>query len=275
MVAAPSPLGALRYEVLPFAGAETEAKAVGPGLTLTVTCSPRHGMDATVDVACRLRELGHVVVPHVAARMIRGSEHLDGLLERMAGAGIADVYLIGGDAAQPLGPYASAVDLIGELRAHRRAPRTVGIAAYPEGHPLIDPDALADALRRKAAHADYMVTQLCFDPGVLLDWVERTREAGIDLPLYAGVPGAVDRRKLLEISLRVGVGGSVSFVRKQRGLRRLVSRPAAAAERLTDSLGPLVGGELGIAGLHFFTFNRLVETLRLAERGRLGRSASA
>lgn len=269
-VAIPEPLGTIRYEVLPFASAESEAQALdGRALTLTLTCSPRHGLDSALDVACRLRELGHVVVPHVAARMLRDPEHLDTLLERMAAAGIADVFLVGGDAEQPLGPYSSALDVIADLRAHPQAPRSIGVAAYPEGHPRIDPQTLADALQSKAEYADYMVTQICFDPEVLLRWIGQTRAGGVQLPLFVGVPGAVQRRKLLEISMRVGVGASVKFVRKQRGLRRLVTRPLAATERLTGAVAPLIGGELGIAGFHFFTFNRLVETARFVDR-RLG-----
>jgi methylenetetrahydrofolate reductase (NADPH) len=264
-VATPQPLGAYRFEVLPFASAVSEAKAVEPQ-TLTLTCSPRHGLDAALDMACRLRELGHVVVPHVAARMLRGPEHLDALLARMAAAGIADVFLVGGDVEQPLGPYSSALDVIADLRAHPQAPRSIGVAAYPEGHPLIDPHTLADALQRKAPHADYMVTQICFDPDVLLRWIAATRAGGVQLPLFVGVPGAVHRRKLLEISMRVGVGASVKFIRNQRGLRRLVSRPLAATERLTGAVAPLIGGDLGIAGFHFFTFNRLVETKRFVDQ---------
>jgi methylenetetrahydrofolate reductase (NADPH) len=266
MVPGPTPLPEVRYEVLPFASVEPAVREARAPLTLTVTCSPRHGVDAALDVACRLRAAGHAVVLHIAARMLRGPEHLDSLLERMAAAWVTDVFLVGGDVQEPLGPYASALDVIGDLRAHPQAPRSIGVPAYPEGHPLIDTDTLARALLLKAPHADYMTTQICFDPEVILRWLEQTRAAGVQLPLFVGVPGAVDRRRLLEISLRVGVGTSVAFIRKQRGVRRLFGRPLAAAERLTAAMAPLAGGELGIAGLHFFTFNRLVETTRFVDR---------
>jgi methylenetetrahydrofolate reductase (NADPH) len=68
------------------------------------------------------------------------------------------------------------------------------------------------------------------------------------------------------VSLRVGVGASVSFIRKQRGLRHLLGRPLGASERLMAATLLLMGPELGVAGLHFFTFNRLVETTRFVER---------
>lgn len=258
-------LGVIRYEVLPFDSAESEVSGVQRHLTLTVTCSPRHGNDRTVEVACRLRERGHTVIVHLAARMVRGPEHLDALLSRMAEAGLDHVFLVGGDAAEPLGPYRSAVDLLPVIRSHTHAPSTVGVTAYPEGHPLIDDLTLLDALRRKSHAADYMVTQLCFNPDTVVRWLAGVRDAGVSLPVYVGVPGAVDRRRLVELSLRVGVGASISFVRKQRGLRLFARRTSDVAGELLGAIGPQVGGRSGIAGLHFFTFNRLVETVRFVE----------
>jgi len=256
----------VRFEVLPFGRAEADAAATSGPLTLTVTCSPQHGMDSALDVACSLRRLGHTVVLHLAARMVRGPEHLDVLLDRMHEAGITDVFLVGGDAPEPLGPYASGVELIKPLRAHPRAPRTIGVPAYPEGHPLIDRQTLSAALRAKAPHADYMTSQICFDHEALLHWLESARADGIDLPLYVGVPGAVDRRRLLEISLRVGVGASVRFVRKQRGIAGLLRRPADGSASVVAAVLPLVGTDLGIAGFQFFTFNRLVATTQVVDQ---------
>ena len=258
-------LGVFRFELLPFDSAESALSRVARSLTLTVTCSPRHGNDHTINLARRLRGRGHTVIVHLAARMVRGPEHLDELLTRMAAAGLDHAFLVGGDASEPLGPYASALELLPALRSHPNAPSTVGVTAYPEGHPHIDESTLLDALRRKSADADYMVTQLCFDPGVVVRWLGGVREAGVSLPVYVGIPGVVDRRRLVELSLRVGVGASVSFIRKQRGTRLFARRGAGAATELLDAIGPLVGGESGIAGLHFFTFNRLAETVCFAD----------
>lgn len=262
MTSSPPPLANVRYEVLPFGSAEQEAAATSQPLTLTVTCSPKQGMDVAVDVAARLRELGHVVVLHTAARMVRGPEHLHALLGRMADAGIVDVFLVAGDADRPLGPYRSGLDLIEIMRAHTYPPRSIGIPGYPEGHPLINDESLIGALVAKARHADYMTTQICFDPDTVLSWVDFTRRIGVDLPVYVGVPGPVDRRRLVEISMRVGVGSSIRFLRKQRGARRLFGRPSDATDRLVDAIAPAIGHRHGIAGLHFFTFNELVATNR-------------
>jgi vanillate/3-O-methylgallate O-demethylase len=245
-----------RFEILPFGRGEAEAAELPEHVRLTVTCSPKHGLDESIGTATRLRALGHSVTVHLAARMVRDRGHLDELLATMQEAGIDDAFVIGGDATPPHGPYASAVELLPLVHEHRFRPATLGIAGYPEGHPLIEDAELADALSQKVPHADYITTQLCFDPGAVLAWVERIRADGIDLPVIAGIPGIVDRAKLLEISMRVGVGPSLSFLRKQRGLRNLLRLSARSADSLYDALAP----SDRIAGLHFYTFNRLRET---------------
>jgi methylenetetrahydrofolate reductase (NADH) len=249
-----------QFEVLPFARAEEEAAKLTEPVRLTVTCSPAHGLDRTVETATRLRALGHDVTAHLAARMVRDRAHLDNVLATMADAGI-DAFVIGGDASPPAGPYSSAGEVLPLVHEHPHRPGSIGIAGYPEGHPLIDDATLARVLQEKSALADYVTTQLCFDPDALLAWVRRTREAGVELPVLAGVPGIVDRAKLLEISMRVGVGPSLSFLRKQGGLRGLLRLSGASADRLYDALAPYVDDpELNLAGFHYFTFNRLVAT---------------
>jgi methylenetetrahydrofolate reductase (NADPH) len=250
-----------RFEVLPLGKSEEEAAQLPSPVRLTVTCSPKHGPDRTVEVAKRLTALGHALTVHLAARMVRDRAHLDKLLTEMAEAGVDDVFLIGGDSTHPHGPYGSAMDLLPIISDHPRRPDRIGIAGYPEGHPKIDPEALAEALKQKSTLADYITSQLCFDPDQLLAWVADTRERGVTLPLLVGAPGVVDRGRLLKVSMRIGVGASLSFVRKQHGLRRLLSHPAATADRIHDAVTPCLGDpELNIIGFHFYTFNQVVDT---------------
>ena len=250
-----------QFEVLPFGRAEEEAARLPEPARLTVTASPTHELDQTIETATRLRSQGHVLTVHLAARMIRDRAHLDRLLAAMAQAGIDDAFVIGGDTTPSVGPFASAGELIAIVHEHPDRPRSIGIAGYPEGHPLIDSATLANVLKQKSAFADYVTTQLCFDPDGLLAWIRETRRAGVRLPVLAGVPGIVDRRRLLEISVKVGVGPSLSFLRKQGGLRNLVRLSGKSADHLYDALAPrLDDPELELAGFHYFTFNRLVET---------------
>ncbi len=244
--------------MLPFERAAREAAELPEPARLTVTSSPRHGADQTVDFAVRLCELRHVVIPHLAARAVRDEAHLDELLTRVEGAGVDEVFVIGGDNPEPAGAYSSAGELLPMVRERFGK---VGIAAYPEGHPQIDPDALARVLAEKSAHADYMVTQMCFDPDALLRWLRDTREQGVTLPVIIGVPGAVDRKRLVEVSMRIGVGPSVAYVRKQRGLRALLRRPTSTADKLIEALVPCMDEpDLNVAGFHYYTLNALIDT---------------
>ena len=240
-----------RFEVMPFGRAVDEAGQLPEPVRLTVTCSPKHGLDESIVVAGQLRGQGHEVTLHLAARMVRDRAHFDSLLAEMARLGIDDAFVIAGDADPPLGPYSSAVELLPLIHEHEHRPQTLGIAGYPEGHPLIDDARLAAAFEEKAPLADYVATQMCFDPDAIVRFA-----AGVELPVLAGVPGLVDPAKLLEISLRVGVGPSLRYLRKQRGLRSLLKLSGASAQRLHDALAP----RPEIAGFHYFTFNRLLDT---------------
>src|SRR2546421_6960732 len=213
-----SPDDRIQYEVLPFARSEEQAAQLPNPVRLTVTCSPKHGPDRSIEFARRLCALGHCLTVHVAARMIRDRDHLDALMDAMANAGVDDVFLIGGD-ADPLGSFSSALQLLPLIAEHPRRPETIGIAGYPEGHPKIAPETLDHALREKSTMADYVTTQMCFDPEALRKWTVQLREHEITLPVLVGMPGKVARKRLLEMSVRVGVGPSVSFLRKQRGIR--------------------------------------------------------
>jgi methylenetetrahydrofolate reductase (NADPH) len=253
--------GEARYEILPFGKGPEQAKEIGTPLHLTVTVSPKHGIDRTVEVALAAREAGHTVTLHVAARMVRGEDHLTEILEQADDAGIDDLFVIGGDAPEPLGPYTAAGELLELIVRHPKRPRLIGIGSYPEGHPSIPPDVLEAALQEKAKVADYFATQLCFDTKALVTWLEGVRRSGIDLPVYLGAVGPIERTRLLEISTRIGVGPSLRFLRKQRGLMQLFRNPANSANRFFDQLHPRVGDEhLGIAGFHLFTFNDLIGT---------------
>jgi methylenetetrahydrofolate reductase (NADH) len=249
-----------RFEVLPFDDMVEEAHGLPQPARVAVTCSPKHGPDGGLAMAVRLRQLGHTLTVHVAARMVRDRDHLDRLLAGMADAGIEDLFLIGGDVEEPVGEYSAAQELLDLLADHPRRPELIGVAGYPEGHPKISDEELERALRAKSRLADYVVTQMCFDAEALRRWIERERERGMDLPVVIGMPGKVTRRKLVRMSARIGVGPSLDFLRKQKGLRALLSR-RSTADRLLDGVAPMLDeAGLAVAGFQYFTFNELCQT---------------
>ena len=258
-----SQAGPPQFEVLPFQQAQKEAARLPEPARLTVTSSPRHGPEQTIEIAVALKALGHSVTPHLAARLVRDRDHLETLLSRLETAEIDDLFVIGGDSHSAAGEFSSAEELLPLIRERPHSVRRIGIAGYPEGHPLIDQEALDAALERKTLLADYVTTQMCFDPDALFGWIRGLRERGIELPVLVGMPGMVDRRRLLEVSIRIGVGPSLSFVREQHGFRNLVWRPSHALDHLFDAIVPRIyDPPLRFGGFHYYTFNQLVDTWR-------------
>lgn len=266
--AAPSPgssphpgsaLSRPQFEVIPLPGiAEAVLAHLPPGTRVTVTASPAQGLDATLETAHALARGGVVAIPHLAARMVPGPRQLEQLLERLGEAGIAELFVIAGDASPPAGPYEGALALLETIAPARRG-LTVGVGAHPEGHPFVDAPAALELLRRKAEHASYVATQMLFAPGPLVQWVAGLREAGIDVPVRPGVAAPASRTRLLRIGARIGVGRSLRMLTEEgSGVRRLLTPghwdPGPLLTELAAAEAP------GLIAPHVFTFNALEET---------------
>lgn len=252
---------AVRLEVLPVEGiVERVVAALPRDLHLTVTCSPRLGVDRTVSVAEDLVSAGYRVTPHLAASMVADRLHVERIARRLDAARVTDVFVVGGDAKEPAGDYRSAAALLDHLTSTPTPPSEIGIAGYPDGHPLICDDDLYKALVDKARFATYLVTQMCFDTAAINRWVTTIGQLGVDVPVHLGVPGPVQRKKLVEISARIGVGGSVRFMTKnRRAMTQLLLRRRYCPERLVTEASRLEPLAKRIGGLHVFTFNQLTE----------------
>ena len=120
----------------------------------------------------------------------------------------------------------------------------------------------------KQPFASYVVTQLCFDADAILDWISYIRRREVRLPVFVGLPGAVDRKKLLQVSLKVGVVDSVRFLKKQAGLVSMLLKPGGySPDVIVERLAPYAGDKhYDIAGLHLYTFNQVEGTEQWRQR---------
>jgi methylenetetrahydrofolate reductase (NADPH) len=251
-----------RYEVLPTPSTEDKVLAsLPPERTVTVTASPGKGLDATFDLAERLTGHGYPVVPHIAARMVSGRSELQEICDRLTGKGITKVFVPGGD-AEPAGDYADAFSLLEDLADLGHPFEQVGITGYPETHPTISDDLTVQSMWDKRRHATHIVSNLTFDPKAISSWVTRLRARGVTMPLLLGIPGPVDRAKLLATATKIGVGESTRFLTKHRGtFMRLAAPGGFTGERFLEQCAPVLGTEEALAeGVHVFTFNQIAET---------------
>ncbi|WGW13658.1 methylenetetrahydrofolate reductase [Saxibacter everestensis] len=256
-------LSGARYEVLPTTGAVDKVlESVAPGRTITVTASAAKGLEATIDVAEVLSRNGYHAVPHLAARMIRDAHELRDISDRLAAAGIDSIFVPAGDATPPAGDFAASLDLLRCLAELDHPFRQIGIAGYPESHPFIADDVVSQALVDKRDYATNIVSNLCFDPKLVTGWLDRLRSAGTGTPVLIGMPGPIERHKLLTMATKIGLGDSAKFLAKNRRLfTRILAPGGYGPERFISGLAPALNSERArVQGLHLYTFNQIAET---------------
>ncbi len=255
----------LTFEVVPMSGLDEAIDALPPASEVSVTCSPVKGIAETMRRSDQLRSLGHTPIPHIAARMVESRTHVAEIARWLRSEQIGRMFLVGGDAT-PAGPYTDAASFLRDLLEAGPALHAIGVTAYPDGHSAIDSAHLSQALHDKQAILDeagivgYASTQMCFDPGRITSWLTRERRNGFDLPVHLGVAGVVDRTKLMTMGARLGIGTSLSFLRKnRRAIGKLMTQGGYDPDTLLDPLAPDLEA-LRVSGLHCFTFNQVEAT---------------
>jgi methylenetetrahydrofolate reductase (NADPH) len=256
-----------RYEVLPLDGIEEQVRAhLGTDVKVTVTASPRKGLEATLALSERLAAAGYPVVPHLSARLVRDRAHLEEVLARLLEAGVRELFVPAGDAAEP-GEFHGAADLLAAMGPLRERFDDVGITGYPESHHLISDEETIQAMFAKAPMASCIISQLCFDPDVIDGWIREVRRRGTRLPIWIGMPGSVDYAKLVRISMKIGLGESARFLRRHGSwMSRLMTRQFKP-DPLMHGLAPTVADPAAnVAGFHLYTFNEVARTERWRRR---------
>ena len=80
--------------------------------------------------------------------------------------------------------------------------------------------------------------------------------------MVVGLPGCVERRKLAEVSLQVGVGTSLRYLARHR--RELVALARSRTYDPTALAGAIAAHldepDLRLQGAHLFTFNQVAAT---------------
>jgi len=259
-------LSDVTYDLMPSEGFEDALSPLPEDARVAVVLTPDLGIEPTVERTELAAERGYEVVPHVAARFIEDRDELDAVAGRLADAGVTDVFVPGGDRDEPVGAFTSAHELLVALEELGYSFPEVGIGGYPTGHESIDDATLAAAMERKAPHATYLVTQLCFDAGTVLEWIEGARERGIDLPVEPGIPGVVDYRRLMALSRRWEIADPLRFIQKTTGVLGFARAMIGSDGRfdpgeMVETLAPYYGDpEYDLHRLRLYTFNQTEDT---------------
>ena len=176
--------------------------------------------------------------------------------------------LIAGDQQQARGPFASSLQVLETGLPQKHGIGLIYVAGHPEGHPRVAREIMDDALKQKLAWgrdhgiAMRVVTQFCFEPEPVVEWLQRF-ETEFDAPVRIGLAGPATPATLLKFALRCGVGNSVRALQSQaaRFTRLLVE---TAPDDLVDGLiaAASEGRLRTMPGFHVFPFGGLRATAR-------------
>ncbi len=266
-----APLRALvavpKFELIPLKSALDAAEALPDGANVTVTASPSHGIESTIELAEQMAERGHDAVPHLSAHMIRDRAHLSELLDRCRAAGFQEAFVVGGD-AKDRGELHDGLSLLRAMHELGHPFTTIGVPSYPEGHADISGPRLLEVLLEKQPYASYMATQMCFNPDAIVGWIAEMRRQGVHLGVHLGTPGVADMAKLMTISARIGVADSARYLKKnKRMVGHLLTPGKFGPDALLEGMAPAFGDPSArIQALHMFTFNQVGATVEWQQR---------
>ena len=184
---------------------------------------------------------------------------ISAVVENLKEKGINNILALRGDIPEGFDrtkcEYHYASELIGDIRSHGEF--CIGGACYPESHPE-SKNSFYDIKNLKIkvdCGCEFLTTQMFFDNNILYNFLYRIREAGITVPVVAGimpVTNAVQIKRIMSISQSalpqrfvriVDRYGSKPEAMKQAGV-------AFATEQIIDLYAN------GINAVHIYTMNK-------------------
>lgn len=269
--------GAIELPCLPYT-LEITGKAIGEivaaqqvipqGTAINIAFLGNENHAQRIHAAKTIRDCGFEPVPIISSRRLLSVEDRDQLLSGLIkDAAPKRFLLVGGDPAQPAGPFQDSLSLLNNKIVESFGIRHVAITGYPEGHPKIDQQELWRCLKwkldylRQAECSVEITTQFGFDAQAAVRWIERLRSEGIDTPVRVGIPGPADAAKLLRFAKQFGVVASASIMRRYGlSLANLMRR--SVADRYWEDLNALLSKQnLERVYFHLYPFGGVAESV--------------
>ncbi len=268
--------GVMQLPCLPYT-LEITGKAIGEivaaqqvipqGTAINIAFLGNENHAQRIHAAKTIRDCGFEPVPIISSRRLLSVEERDQLLSSLIREAAPKRFLlVGGDPAQPAGPFQDSLSLLNSKIVESFGICHVAITGYPEGHPKIDQQELWRCLKwkldylRQAECSVEITTQFGFDAQAVVRWIERLRSEGIVTPVRVGIPGPADAAKLLRFAKQFGVVASASIMRRYGlSLANLMRR--SVADRYWEDLNALLlKQDLGQVYFHLYPFGGVAES---------------
>ncbi len=184
-------------------------------------------------------------------------------IEEIKKAGIKNIMALRGDIPQELmgadrstWDYTHAVELIRELKRYDND-FCIGGACYPEVHPesLNQKDDIKYLKEKVDAGCEFLTTQMFFDNNLLYNFLYKIREAGITVPVVAGIMPITNAK---QVERAISLSGSYVPQRFKSLVDKFGHDPAAMKQAgiayATDQIIDLFANN--ITNVHVYSMNK-------------------
>ena len=192
----------------------------------------------------------------IDARLVEFKEH-----------GIENIFALRGDyidGAEPQKNFIYASDLCAYIRT--KGDFDLSGACYPEVHSEAA-DEVEDVLNLKKkveAGAEHLISQLFFDNSLFYRFIERTKIAGINVPIEAGIMPVTNKNQIEQMVSMCGASLPAKF---SKIMQKYGSKPEAlrdagiayAVEQIVDLIAN------GVDGIHLYTMNNPYVARKITE----------
>ena len=226
-------------------------------ISVTYGAGGTGGHSRTVDIASKIKHDFHIEsVAHLTC-VNSTRAMIDETLDDFKANGIENILALRGDYTEGVEPqtdFRYASDLCAYIR--EKGDFDISGACYPETH-VDAADEVEDVLNLKKkvdAGAQHLISQLFFDNAMFYRFLERTKIAGIRVPIEAGIMPVTNKR---QIERMVSLCGASLPPKFSKMMQRYESKPEAlrdagiayAVEQIVDLLAN------GVDGIHLYTMN--------------------
>jgi methylenetetrahydrofolate reductase (NADPH) len=225
----------------------------------------------TIDLVGRIKgQIGLEGMAHLTC-VGHTTDEIRGILDVLEEKGIENILALRGDPPQGEEKFVkteNGFEYGNELVAFIRKNYSfcLGIAGYPEGHvECSDRGRDLDNLKRKVdAGADFIVTQLFFDNRVFIDFTEKVRAIGIQIPIIPGIMPIINAKQTKRFTKMCGASiPSDLLAQLEKNQEDSVAIGKIGVEHATRQCDELL--KMGVPGIHFYTLNKSKATLNILE----------
>lgn len=233
-------------------------KAYNPAF-ISLTCGAGGKENKSFELLKKIK--GVNLMPHFTCISSSKQSIQDGLQEIEA-MKIENILALRGDIPQDPELICHDFNFANELVSFikERTNLSIGVAGYPEGHiESVDLKTDIENLKRKVdAGADVIFTQLFFDNDKFYNFTERVKNAGIEIPIAAGIMPVISRK---QVERMVSMANVTVPTELKNAMEKYDCLKDFGIDFATSQCEELIKNE--VKGLHFFTLNKSYSTTKI------------